>query len=85
MSLPLRERGLKFFKIYKLFYKKVSLPLRERGLKYAPLAGAWIEIYIIGCPVSLSMSLPLRERGLKFPRFYLQHAVDRRSPCGSVD
>ena len=55
MSLPSRERGLKFrFRCCSLFDQKV-----------APLAGAWIEI-----PVRLAISdhvvsLPSRERGLK--------------------
>ena len=56
MSLPLRERGLKWQRPRKSRYYAWSLPLRERGLKLifllilvcilfvAPLAGAWIEI-----------------------------------------
>ena len=57
MSLPSRERGLKYIidSIWIKFFK--SLPSRERGLKstitpfimpicpVAPFAGAWIEIY----------------------------------------
>ena len=79
MSLPLRERGLKFYSAAPLASPPSSLPLRERGLKstmsftglvsvhVAPLAGAWIEIPIYHTlPVFLS-SLPLRERGLKYP------------------
>ena len=80
MSLPLRERGLKFYDAFEKDFTTKSLPLRERGLKFltvyligaaltvAPLAGAWIEI--LPAAVSLpaqATSLPLRERGLKSP------------------
>ena len=57
MSLPSRERGLKYsLKSGGLQSQNPSLPSRERGLKcprririlhnlhVAPLAGAWIEI-----------------------------------------
>ena len=55
-SLPSRERGLKFSRIWFFVRENKSLPSRERGLKYckeekpddkkdvAPFAGAWIEI-----------------------------------------
>ena len=61
MSLPSRERGLKFPSLPLLPMLLWSLPSRERGLKFwivnmrlckgrseavAPLAGAWIEIHI---------------------------------------
>ena len=58
MSLPSRERGLKYIYKNRSNQRKKSLPSRERGLKYAsehgfhglvhvaPLAGAWIEITI---------------------------------------
>ena len=55
VSLPLRERGLKFYGLFHIPLAAASLPLRERGLKsttpmhYTPF----------------SPSLPLRERGLK--------------------
>ena len=57
MSLPTRERGLKFEIGGKRRGRTGSLPTRERGLKchrekienpdklVAPYAGAWIEIY----------------------------------------
>ena len=57
LSLPLRERGLKYLLPHSVIHPYGSLPLRERGLKYgrvyragnvipvAPLAGAWIEIF----------------------------------------
>ena len=56
MSLPTRERGLKFFYVNGISVFPRSLPTRERGLKLeaahrylserqvAPHAGAWIEI-----------------------------------------
>ena len=78
-SLPLRERGLKYFGNMLVKELEMSLPLRERGLKFsvsmrrirairvAPLAGAWIEIPAYYVLLSLRLSsLPLRERGLKF-------------------
>ena len=59
LSLPSRERGLKYTTIIQIFRMlRLSLPSRERGLKYytiykasvrvgvAPFAGAWIEIMI---------------------------------------
>ena len=61
-SLPSRERGLKFSSRLIFLSRTLSLPSRERGLKFlfslpyrspinvAPLAGAWIEIFIVaGC------------------------------------
>ena len=57
LSLPSRERGLKFVMLALVVFWSMSLPSRERGLKYyickrktekctvAPFAGAWIEIY----------------------------------------
>ena len=56
LSLPSRERGLKFTAVQCAERRNRSLPSRERGLKYkiwicnpldahvAPFAGAWIEI-----------------------------------------
>ena len=76
MSLPSRERGLKFCEYLLNIASIESLPSRERGLKsnqdpafcegstVAPLAGAWIEIITV-----------VRE--------YLKEF--RRSPRGSVD
>ena len=78
LSLPLRERGLKYRPARLLLCLTASLPLRERGLKFnaakrsrqcvavAPFAGAWIEmssVFLLGS--TLPSSLPLRERGLK--------------------
>ena len=76
LSLPMRERGLKWFIRATNVMGLLSLPMRERGLKWipqygsdarwdvAPHAGAWIEIQI--------------EQNVVI---YIQ----RRSPCGSVD
>ena len=59
VSLPSRERGLKYLLQKKMSFFQPSLPSRERGLKsdgkslgagpdlVAPLAGAWIEIKFI--------------------------------------
>ena len=55
VSLPSRERGLKFGTV------TVS-----QLLQVAPLAGAWIEIMKILKMTKVLMSLPSRERGLKF-------------------
>ena len=76
MSLPTRERGLKYLRRTLCISCRMSLPTRERGLKYfgsiaeepvifvAPHAGAWIEI-------ELDLMSQLRSAG--------------RSPRGSVD
>ena len=79
LSLPSRERGLKYNPCGESFRTNLSLPSRERGLKLdvshasyplgsvAPLAGAWIEIYqVYREPKVDTTSLPSRERGLKF-------------------
>ena len=59
MSLPSRERGLKLHKHAHSLLTIQSLPSRERGLKpgalaaaaaagmVAPLAGAWIETFLL--------------------------------------
>ena len=56
LSLPSRERGLKFTMIENRVKQHGSLPSRERGLKFdeetargwnlsvAPFTGAWIEM-----------------------------------------
>ena len=56
MSLPSRERGLKFTydDFFDIFYD------------VAPFAGAWIEIqFSVANIVQVMRSLPSRERGLK--------------------
>ena len=59
LSLPMRERGLKFILSILPAVPVMSLPMRERGLKYVmpdedlakdlslPMRGAWIEILSI--------------------------------------
>ena len=55
-SLPVRERGLKYF---------LSCFIRRKR-RVAPRAGAWIEISPIIDYTRIVTSLPVRERGLKF-------------------
>ena len=75
MSLPVRERGLKWRNVAK-----------EREWRVvAPRAGAWVEITPRAKMCETNASLPVRERGLK----YLFEGDDCghdacRSPCGSV-
>ena len=78
MSLPVWERGLKWFFALTPEVSSVSLPVWERGLKYcvgileyinvavAPRVGAWIEMTMKNCLTPISASLPVWERGLKF-------------------
>ena len=56
MSLPSRERGLKFVTNSGVFW----------CIEVAPLAGAWIEINPFRKKWTDFLSLPSRERGLKF-------------------
>ena len=77
MSLPTRERGLKYSKHPPRRVLFLSLPTRERGLKsealnsvaifllVAPYTGAWIEISRVVGSLTGAVSLPTRERGLK--------------------
>ena len=58
MSLPSRERGLKF----------TGVSARLKWAIVAPFTGAWIEIRRLRWMNSLTWSLPSRERGLKFNR-----------------
>ena len=76
LSLPSRERGLKFI-------KKIFAMNKE---SVAPFAGAWIEILYPSVMHSKSGSLPSRERGLKscIKLFPTQRHL-RRSLRGSVD
>ena len=55
VSLPTRERGLKFLKAPACTRYNLSLPTRERGLKY----------YLMSLTILKIPSLPTRERGLK--------------------
>ena len=76
LSLPSRERGLKF-------------TIFQPGLmihSVAPFAGAWIEIgYGAGSSALVSSSLPSRERGLKYCFDALRCTASGRSLRGSVD
>ena len=74
MSLPSRERGLKFALIRVLRLHQV-----------APLAGARIEIHRHYFSRILRGSLPSRERGLKFQTPQSNYYHHRRSPRGSAD
>ena len=76
LSLPSRERGLKF----------PPKPVFLRDRYVAPFAGAWIEISIYSMPYAAhDTSLPSRERGLKFPRATASAIQQSRSLRGSVD
>ena len=76
MSLPSRERGLKF----------VDGLLSNIQPQVAPLAGAWIEIiYQTFALINCQASLPSRERGLKYGAIKQYYGEGSRSPRGSVD
>ena len=75
LSLPSRERGLKFTVDAMNTAEHLSLPSRERGLKSA-------------CRVPFFRffgSLPSRERGLKFTYHNINKTDRSRSLRGSVD
>ena len=73
-SLPSRERGLKYCILWGVITRMRSLPSRERGLKseklrlivlnvlVAPLAGAWIEIFLY-YKKTVGMFIPLLRNG----------------------
>ena len=78
MSLPSRERGLKWhvMRTQTWFYGVAPLAgawiemfsgwkSHRDGAKVAPLAGAWIEINVSSLGMLPLQSLPSRERGLK--------------------
>ena len=70
MSLPTRERGLKY-SLYLLNLVNASV---------APYAGAWIEIPIPSSYLPQAPSLPTRERGLKFYRLVLHDLIPLSLP-----
>ena len=76
LSLPSRERGLKYL---------IGLDKANKVI-VAPFAGAWIEI-IRGYSEcrTITWSLPSRERGLKFQKDHLYNKNYCRSLRGSVD
>ena len=57
LSLPTRERGLKYIMSQNSALLRESLPTRERGLKSFPAGGLRPQH---------QLSLPTRERGLKY-------------------
>ena len=76
LSLPSRERGLKY---------RFTYGLKETG-KVAPFTGAWIEIPRRRPAFILHASLPSRERGLKLELASFKYMnATRRSLHGSVD
>ena len=75
MSLPSRERGLKYGELIIDCFAGGSLPSRERGLKSA------VVFYVLW----LVESLPSRERGLKSDTYIYAERKNSRSPRGSVD
>ena len=97
-SLPSRERGLKFLAPAPLPRWLQSLPSRERGLKsiqmlpcwvnhlVAPLAGAWIEIWLEGEGLQAIAVAPLAGAWIEMI-FILSRSASKvgRSPRGSVD
>ena len=97
-SLPSRERGLKFCVWANLGSQQRSLPSRERGLKsiqmlpcwvnhlVAPLAGAWIEIWLEGEGLQAIAVAPLAGAWIEMI-FILSRSASKvgRSPRGSVD
>ena len=56
LSLPSRERGLKYSVSSESVTESASLPSRERGLKCK----------VVSVKINNVVSLPSRERGLKF-------------------
>ena len=75
VSLPSRERGLKFPVFAYSFKTLKSLPSRERGLKYLSDDKSRVGY----------LSLPSRERGLKWNLHIILDLRHRRSLRGSVD
>ena len=74
MSLPSRERGLKFVKYVKLWYHHMSLPSRERGLKFVKYVKLWYH----------HRSLPSRERGLKYISIYINSNTETVAPLAGA-
>ena len=76
MSLPSRERGLKFERWY----------LGKREQQVAPLAGAWIEIILYSQTTVLKSVAPLAGAWIEIhPLSHPIINVFSRSPRGSVD
>ncbi len=77
MSLPSRERGLKY-------YRTLRIPRKQY---VAPLAGAWIEMLLFGkCGINRNNVAPLAGAWIEILcRLYHGQKSHRRSPRGSVD
>ena len=98
MSLPSRERGLKYHRIADHFlgpqvapfagaWIEIPVPLSlSPPIMVAPFAGAWIEITVLSTSIQYLVSLPSRERGLKLNGVDVGTvAAQGRSLRGSVD
>ena len=93
MSLPSRERGLKWhvMRTQTWFYGVAPLAgawiemfsgwkSHRDGAKVAPLAGAWIEINVSSLGMLPLQSLPSRERGLKSRNHAVANLASRSLP-----
>ena len=98
VSLPSRERGLKYANNLTILLNRLSLPSRERGLKLeeaqipeplqyvAPLAGAWIEIMLSLAYSKTLWVAPLAGAWIEIHETFLSvNLFTSRSPRGSVD
>ena len=96
LSLPSRERGLKYGWLYNpqhlqgrslrgsVDWNFFQLFQNTRN-RVAPFAGAWIEILAVVFKTPAALSLPSRERGLKSLLINLAEHGRSRSLRGSVD
>ena len=98
MSLPTRERGLKFQIHFHGTNTPLSLPTRERGLKsierrifllmlsVAPYTGAWIEIVFTGVISLFSAVAPYTGAWIEIQTIMTgRYLFAGRSLHGSVD
>ncbi len=74
LSLPSRERGLKFLLPEAPLSRWLSLPSRERGLKSVISNGNYID----------PKSLPSRERGLKYGMAVISLWIDPVAPLAGA-
>lgn len=70
LSLPMRERGLKFDFVRNLKEGSESLPMR----------GAWIEMYMSSLCASSAMSLPMRGVWIEILKKHSLHAKKNVAP-----
>ena len=92
MSLPSRERGLKFQfaqltqsvdPVAPFTGAWIEIPAWiswASGARVAPFTGAWIEMLNIVIDGRIGSSLPSRERGLKLPQDSRKYTSDRSLP-----